>query len=285
MSQRGQRVGRQRPAFRGAELGQPVGRLAQPGLEAAEAEADERGLDAVGDARLLADQRLALAARLAGDLLGERRHRRHGAMAGLAAQPAEEAALEQLGVEPIGLRPAMGARHGHAGRVDDMRLDAACPQPAGQPEAVATGLVGDRDAADRPPRPRRLVPPAMQQPKQRLGVGLQLLRGLALEPGHQPGDQPARLAQLDDRDHRAILIQGDGGLPRVIRSRHGALHRRVARTTMVTSLAARPIASEEPARRRLEARGRGRCDRPSRRPLRGLLRANGGLGLGARGGR
>jgi hypothetical protein len=43
----------------------------------------------------------------------------------LATQPAEEGALEQLGVEPVRLRPPVVARGGAARRVDDMRLDAA----------------------------------------------------------------------------------------------------------------------------------------------------------------
>jgi hypothetical protein len=46
-----------------------------------------------------------------------------------AAQPAEKGPLQQRGVESIGLRPPMLARDGDAGRMDDMRLDAARPQP------------------------------------------------------------------------------------------------------------------------------------------------------------
>ena len=86
-----------------------------------------------------------------GVLLLEGRDRGHAAVVRLAAQPAEEGALEQLGVEPVGLGPAVLAGDRDAGGVDDVRLDAARPQPAGQPEAVAAGLEGDRDARDRAP--------------------------------------------------------------------------------------------------------------------------------------
>ncbi len=67
------------------------------------AQARQGGLHPVNDARALADQGLALAARAPVVLLGQRRDRRHGAMLRLAAQPAKEGALEQLGVESVGL--------------------------------------------------------------------------------------------------------------------------------------------------------------------------------------
>ena len=69
--------------------------------------------------------------------------------------------------------------------------------------------------------------PALQQSKQRLFVRLQLLQRLALDPRDDPGDQPARLAHLDDRNERAILIKGGEGFAQVVRLRHGALHRSV----------------------------------------------------------
>src|SRR3954453_14755061 len=89
------------------------------------------------------------------------------------------------------------ARDRDAGRVDDVGLDAARPQPAGEPEPVAAGLEGDREPGDRASRPGRLVPPAPEQGGQRLPARAELLEGLAPDPGHQPGDEPARPAQLD----------------------------------------------------------------------------------------
>jgi hypothetical protein len=66
----------------------------------------------------------------------------------LAAQPAEKGALEQLGIEPIGLGAPVLARYGYARCVDNVGLDAASPQPARQPETVPAGLKGDCNAFD-----------------------------------------------------------------------------------------------------------------------------------------
>ena len=211
-------------ALRRAQRLQALGRVAQRRLEAADAEAGQAALHPVHDAGALADQALALAVGAPGVLLREGRDRGHAAVVRLAAQPAEKGALEQLGVEPVGLGPPVLARDGDARRVDHVRLDAAGPQPARQPEAVAAGLEGHRDARDRAPGLGRLVPPAPQQPQQRLLVRLELLERLALEARDDPGHQPARLAHLDDRDQRAVLVQGDEGPAQVVRLWHGALH-------------------------------------------------------------
>ncbi len=64
---------------------------------------------------------------------GQRRDRRHGAMLRLAAQPAEEGALEQLGVEPVDLGAPVIPLHRNAGRVDDMGLDAMFAAPTRSP--------------------------------------------------------------------------------------------------------------------------------------------------------
>jgi hypothetical protein len=56
-------------------------------------------------------------------------------MVALAAQPAEKSALQQVEIEPVGLGAAVLARDRYAGRVDDMRFEAARLQPTGQPEA------------------------------------------------------------------------------------------------------------------------------------------------------
>jgi hypothetical protein len=49
---------------------------------------------------------------------------------------------------------------------------------------------------------------------------LQLLARLTLNPGKHAANQPARLAQLDDGDDRAILVQGDEGPAQVVRLGH-----------------------------------------------------------------
>jgi hypothetical protein len=47
--------------------------------------------------------------------------------------------------------------------MNDMGLDTARSQPAGQPEAVPTGLEGNGDAGDLVPRLLRLGSPALEQ--------------------------------------------------------------------------------------------------------------------------
>ena len=225
-AQLGERVRRQRRAFRRAQRRQALRRLAQGRLEAADAQAGQGALHPVHDPGALADQALPLAARALGVLLLEGRDRGHAAVARLAAQPAQEGALEQLGVEPVGLGPPVLARDGDARRVDDVGLDAARPQPAGEPEAVAPGLEGDREAGDRAPGPGRLVPPALQQrgaapPR----PASSFFSGWRPIPGTMPGDEPARPAQLDHGDERAVLLEGGEGPAQVIALRHGALHR------------------------------------------------------------
>ena len=66
-------------------------------------------------------------------------------MSALTPQPAEKGALQQFDIQAIGLGAPMLARDRDAGGMDDMGmddmgLDAARPQPAGQPEAIPTGL-------------------------------------------------------------------------------------------------------------------------------------------------
>ena len=98
-----------------------------------------------------------------------------------------------------------------------------------------------------------LIPPAVQQGKQPFRARVQLLARLTLNPGKHTGNQPARLAQLDDGNDRAILVQGDEGsaqsLPRRRPGSFGwgiaALHRLMHRRSC-HFLAARLIASLGP---------------------------------------
>src|SRR3954452_5769342 len=98
--------------------------LAQRRLEASDAEARQGALHPVHDPGALADQALVLPVRPLGVLLLGRRDRGRGAVAPFAAQPAEEGALEQLGVEPVSLGPPVLPRDRDARRVDGVGLDA-----------------------------------------------------------------------------------------------------------------------------------------------------------------
>src|SRR5690349_13297696 len=127
--------------------------------------------------------------------------------------------------------------------MDHVSLDAARLKPARQPEAVAAGFEGNRNPRDRAAGPDRLIPPAMQHGKQPFWARLELIARLTLNAGKHAGDQPARLAQLDDGDDRAILVQGDEGsaqsLPRRRPGSFGwgivALHRLDAATKLPSS--------------------------------------------------
>ena len=82
-------------------------------------------------------------------------------MAPFSTQPPQEPPFQQLGVEPVGFRPAMLPRYRDARGMDHMRLDATRRKPARQPEAVAAGFEGNCNPRDRAAGPDRLIPPAM----------------------------------------------------------------------------------------------------------------------------
>src|SRR5271154_5074458 len=89
-------------------------------------------------ARAFPHQALALAIGPLGVLFGNCRDARHGAVAPFPTQPPQEPPLQQLGVEPVGLGPAMFARYGDTRGMDHMRLHPVRTKPARQPEAVTT---------------------------------------------------------------------------------------------------------------------------------------------------
>src|SRR5262249_10316203 len=142
-------------------------------------------------------------------------------MAPFPTQPPQEPPFQQLGVEAVGLCPAMLPRDRETGGMDHMRLDATRRKPARQPEAVAAGFEGQRHPGDRVTGPDHLIPPAMQQSKQPFWARLQLFAWLTLNAGEHAGNQPARVAQLDHGNDRAILVQGDDeGSAQVVRLGH-----------------------------------------------------------------
>src|SRR5437868_5446179 len=194
--------------------------LAQGWFEIANAQPGEGPLHSVDDARAFPDQALALAIGPLGVLFGNCRDARHGAVAPFPTQPPQEPPLQQLGVEPVGLGPAMFPRYGDTRGMDHMRLHPTRPQPARQPEAIAAGFEGQRNPRDLAAGLDRLVAPTMQHAKQPFWARLQLLARLALNAGKHTGNQPTRLAHLDDGNDRAILVQGDEGSAQVVRLGH-----------------------------------------------------------------
>src|SRR5262249_1108488 len=127
---------------------EPLWRLLELRIESADTEPRQGCLNAVDDRGLLSDEHLPLAVGALGILLGKRWDRRHLAVLPLAAQPAEKGAFQARGVHPVRLRTAVLPRHRHARRMNDVRFDAACIQPAGQPKAVAASLKANGNAVD-----------------------------------------------------------------------------------------------------------------------------------------
>src|ERR1700730_10984931 len=84
---------------------------------------------------------------------------------------------------------------------------------------IVRSASGKRNPHDLATRPYRLIAPAMQQAKQSFGTRLQLLARLTLNAGKHTGNQPARLAHLDDGNDCAILVQGDEGPAQVVKAR------------------------------------------------------------------
>jgi hypothetical protein len=90
--------------------------------------------------------------------------------------------------------------------MDDVSLNTAPPQPTRQPEAIASGLIGDDDALDLAPSLAGFVAPTIQKLQQCRLVGIKPLERLPLGTGNERGNEPLRLAHLDHGDDRVILI-------------------------------------------------------------------------------
>src|SRR5438309_3610829 len=90
----------------------------------------------------------------------------------------------------------------------------------------------------------------MQHGKQLFWARLQLLARLTLNPGNYAANQPARLAQLDDGNDRAILVQGDEGPAQVVRLGHRGTPSIKMQRRSCHLLAARPIESSGSAQAR-----------------------------------
>jgi hypothetical protein len=82
----------------------------------------------------------------------------------------------------------------------NVRLNAVRAKPAGQPKAVAASLECDGNAFNPAAGLDCFVSPPLQEPQQGAFVDCQFLQRMPFEPRGDPGDEPARLAHLDDRD-------------------------------------------------------------------------------------
>src|SRR3954462_6384685 len=239
-----QRVGRERHPLGRTKHCETVRGVAQRRLEGSNPEADQAPLHPIDQARAFTNEPLALTVRALGILLRQRWNGRHVAVVGFAAQPADEDTFEQSRVEAICFRPAMLAGDSHAGRVDDVGFDAAGPEPARQPEPVAACLEGDGDARDRAAFLGGLRTPAHQQTEQFHFAWFELLQRMALDTWNNASDEPTRLAHLDDRNDRAVLLQGSEGPTQIVELLcHGTLHRVASSDDGDIFATVRPIAS------------------------------------------
>src|SRR6516165_9404179 len=140
----------------------------------------------------------------------------------------------------------MFARHRNARRMDDVSLNIVHPQPAGEPEAVPSGFIGDNHALDRMPGQLSFLAPTMQELQQRLLIRVELFERLALDARNNRGYQPFRLTHFHYGDDRIMLLQGGEGPASVKSLRHGALHWcRSTAPRVPQALTARPISSAQ----------------------------------------
>src|ERR1700730_847443 len=112
----------------------------------------------------------------------------------------------------------MFTRDGDACRGDDMRFDATCPQPTGQPEAVTPSSKSHHGPRNHTARLGCLFRPTSEQLEKRCFFRLELLRWMTLDTRNDASDEPARRAHFDDDDQRASCS-------RAARAAVWALHR------------------------------------------------------------
>ena len=94
----------------------------------------QNGANSVGEADTFGEQFSPFTDAPPSILIGFVWNRRHRTHPGLAAQPSEQSAQKQLGIDAIRLRSAHAPIHRYARRLDDVDLDALRREPPRQPE-------------------------------------------------------------------------------------------------------------------------------------------------------
>jgi hypothetical protein len=115
------------------------------------------------------------------------------------SQP-QKGTFELLGVEAVGLGAPVLAWHRNTRGMNDVGLNPACRQPARQPEAIPTGLEGDRNALDLVAGLLRFLLPSLEQLQEFVLVGCELLQRLALHAGDDPGNEPTFFSHFNHGD-------------------------------------------------------------------------------------
>jgi len=92
--------------------------------------------------------------------------------------------------------------------MDHVGINAASPQPTGQPKTIPSGLIRDRNPRDLLPRLDGLVTLAIQKLQQLFWIRSNLLQRFAIDARDHAGDEPARESHFYDDYESAILHKG-----------------------------------------------------------------------------
>src|SRR5258707_5957359 len=76
--------------------------------------------------------------------------------------------------------------------MDHVGINAASPQPTGQPKTIPSGLIRDRNPRDLLPRLDGLVTPTIQKLQQLFRIRRNLLQRFAIDARDHAGDEPYR---------------------------------------------------------------------------------------------
>ena len=135
--------------------------FAQHWVEVAHSELDQDRLHPVNRAGSCSDQRFSFPMRASAILFLHGRDDGHAAVTTLTTQPAKKATLQYGRIDPIRLNPPVFTWYGHTGGMDHVGINAASPQPTGEPKTIPSGLIGDRNPGDFLPGLDGFVPPAI----------------------------------------------------------------------------------------------------------------------------
>src|SRR5260221_13336565 len=89
--------------------------------------------------------------------------------------------------------------------MDHVGINAASPQPTGQPKTIPACLIRDRNPRDLLPRLDGLVTPTIHKLQQLFRIRRNLLQRIAIYASDHTGDEPARESHCYDDYERAIL--------------------------------------------------------------------------------
>jgi hypothetical protein len=139
----------------------------------------------------------------------ERRDRHHSAVAGFAAQPSQEHPHQHGGVEPIRLGPFVLAR-------DRTLLEWMTWAPIPCPVSHRASQKPSRPASKATAMRVMVRPFRTASSRQRCSTrsssvssGYDLLQWLAFDPWNGPGNQPARLTELDHSNQGGGVLERD----------------------------------------------------------------------------